>query len=250
MNSGTFHITAQEWRYFSREKSIVHTTHLGQLPPTGTHGDTVLIDSTSPASNSNGNGSGQPPLAIPGFPGINVTTNVTFPRTTLPNVFGSVGMNQTILAQKNVVIQFAGWNAQGREFYITPNVAGWYYFYIQVQGDFRDINYLGPINPTSSPASFAQFISCTIDRITPSGFHQVCGNSVGNAMVGNFTSPGPPNPNQYWSASTYYLSQRFTVTSHGIDVVPAKSTIRWLGRYLGNAPDAQLTGYMFKIAEV
>lgn len=239
MISGTFHISSQEWRYFSREKSIIHTAHMAQLP-TGTPGDTVLIGNTAPASTNNNNFS-VPPISLPSFPGINVTENVTFSRTTLPDVFGSVGLNKTILAVKNCVIQFAGWDINSRQFYITPNQAGRYFFHIEVQSDNRDAGYLGP--PFQG---VNQFIMASIDRM-PVGFTstQIIQYVQEIAMSGRFVPPAP-----YWSNATYSLDNQMRVSADAIAIVPKNNTVVWTGSYLGNAPDAQVCGYMFKIQDL
>lgn len=67
MISGTFHSLAQEWRYFSREKAIVHTLHLAQIPSSNA-GDTVLIATTPPVSKQTGGGKGFPPMQLPSAP--------------------------------------------------------------------------------------------------------------------------------------------------------------------------------------
>lgn len=80
MISGTFHTISQEWRYYSREKSLIHTLHLGQLP-TGIAGDPVFIPSVPPtgvgglANNGFKVGTGSVPLITP-------YRNVTFLGTT------------------------------------------------------------------------------------------------------------------------------------------------------------------------
>lgn len=236
MNSGTFHISSQEWRYFSREKAIIHTTHLAQLP-SGTPGDTILIDSTAPASSNNNNFS-VPPVSIPSFPGINVVENLKFSRNTLPDVFGSVGMNKTVLAQKNCIIQFSTWAPSLMQFYITPNAAGWYLLHVQAQSDARNASYLGP---TSS-----QSISCSIDRM-PVGLQstQIAGNSQAIQMIGIFGT----GPNQ-WSTSTYSIDNQLMCHGQAIFIIPKNNTVVFTGQLLGNAPDAQLTGYLFKIADI
>lgn len=251
MISGTFHISSQEWRYFSREKAIIHTAHLAQLP-SGTSGETVLIDSTSPSSSNNNNFS-VPPVSIPSFPGISVIENVTFSRTTLPDVFASIGQNKTILAQKNCIIQFAGWSAQLMQFYVTPNQSGRYFFYIEAQGDPRDAAYQGPIDPTLSPQpAYASYISCGVQKI-PTGFSSNtivgAGGSQQITMQGFFAPWGSP-PQPYWSTTTYNLATQLTTRGWGIDIVSKNQTCVFSGNFLGNAPDAQLTGYMFKIADI
>ena len=53
MISGTFHPSAQEWRYFSREKALIHTLHLGQLPAS-TPGNSVFIQAVPPSGTHSG----------------------------------------------------------------------------------------------------------------------------------------------------------------------------------------------------
>lgn len=47
MNNEPFHAIGQEWRYFSREKAIIHTLHLAQLPSYVT-GSSVFITPVPP----------------------------------------------------------------------------------------------------------------------------------------------------------------------------------------------------------
>lgn len=80
MNSGSFHVMSQGWRYFSREKSIVHTLHLAELAPMVT-GQSVFITSVPPTGTSGG-GFNVPPNPFPPitpYGGINwtkITLNV------------------------------------------------------------------------------------------------------------------------------------------------------------------------------
>lgn len=68
MISGAFHTTSQEWRYFSREKALIHTLHLAQLP-SGTSGDTVTIGAVPPTGTggTKGNGFNVGNLTVPDF---------------------------------------------------------------------------------------------------------------------------------------------------------------------------------------
>lgn len=47
MNSGTFHVMGQSWRYYSRERAIINSISLAQLP-SGTAGDQVTIPVVPP----------------------------------------------------------------------------------------------------------------------------------------------------------------------------------------------------------
>jgi hypothetical protein len=78
MVSGTFHITSAEWRYFSREKSIVHTSHFGQVPPYVT-GQSVFITPIPPTGTGNNGFSGGNKFSVPvvtPYQGLNIN-NVT-----------------------------------------------------------------------------------------------------------------------------------------------------------------------------
>lgn len=66
MNSGTFHLTSQEWYYSSREKMVGHTVHLAQLPDDRA-GQGIFIDSTPPTGTDGNNFSNVPPFDVPDF---------------------------------------------------------------------------------------------------------------------------------------------------------------------------------------
>lgn len=61
MNNEPFHVMSQEWRYFSRQKALIHTLHLGQLPQ-DTAGDSVFITVTPPSGTG---GFNVPPITLP-----------------------------------------------------------------------------------------------------------------------------------------------------------------------------------------
>lgn len=65
MISGAFHPMAQEWRYYSREKSLIHTLHLAELPTT-INGQSIIIAPTVPTGTTGGsNGFNVGPITIP-----------------------------------------------------------------------------------------------------------------------------------------------------------------------------------------
>lgn len=65
MISGTFHPMAQEWRYYSREKSLIHTLHVAELPTTIT-GQSIIISPTVPTGTTGGsNGFNVGPITLP-----------------------------------------------------------------------------------------------------------------------------------------------------------------------------------------
>lgn len=64
MNNEPFHVLSQDWRYFPRQKELIATLHLGQLPEARS-GDTVLILPTPATGTSNLHGYGVPPITLP-----------------------------------------------------------------------------------------------------------------------------------------------------------------------------------------
>ncbi len=80
MISGTFHTTAQEWRYYSREKSLIHTAHFAQLP-TGIPGDPVFIP-VVPPTGTGGTGNNGFKVGTGTVPSITPYRNLTYAGTT------------------------------------------------------------------------------------------------------------------------------------------------------------------------
>lgn len=80
MISGVFHPAGQEWRYYSREKALIHTLHLAQIP-TPRNGESVFITPVPPTGTAGSNFS-VPPLSFPsltpfgGFNWTQVTNNI------------------------------------------------------------------------------------------------------------------------------------------------------------------------------
>lgn len=238
MNNEPFHPIGQEWRYFSREKSIIHTLHLAQLP-TGTVGDTILIDTTPPAAQGNGGSFSVPSLKLPlgGGPGVE---NVTFTRNTLSTCFGSVGVNRTILAQMNMDIQFVDWTPQIKRIYFIPKQSGWFMVHIEAQSDNRDINYLGPVDPdTTPPVVQAQYIRARISKLPVTA---ILGETA-SAIVMNGLFDGTHWNSGFYIACTHVA--RLTIFVRAAVGQP----IVLSGQLLGNEPDAYTSGYVLKIAE-
>lgn len=108
MISGTFHVMSQQWRYFSREKSIVHTLHVAQLLPTQS-GDTIVIGVTPPVqANKSGGFSGGTSVQVPPIPafgggGVFIPPTGTIPCYALYNFIN--GFTQ-LQESKNATISF------------------------------------------------------------------------------------------------------------------------------------------------
>lgn len=88
MISGAFHVMAQEWRYYSREKSLIHTLHLSELVTTHP-GDTIEIASTAPTGNNK-----VPPITFPPLPGVTgggFTINTPQPEGTYNATYDGAG---------------------------------------------------------------------------------------------------------------------------------------------------------------
>lgn len=146
MNQEPFHISAQEWRYHSRDKSLLHSLHLAQLPEgMNVAGESVLIEPTA-ASNGRFSGAGVPPLQLPSAPNINATLFNTFNQFVSSNVYGCVGTDQSILARKNCTIVIDSWTSALMKVTMTVNKRGKYLVHIECQTDLRTLGYQGPAN--------------------------------------------------------------------------------------------------------
>lgn len=240
MNSGTFHVMSQEWRYFSREKSIIHTLHLGQLPPSGT-GDTILIESTSPTSQGNGVGGGQfsvPSLTMPAGPGGGVV-NFTFSQNVLSQCFGSFH-NRTILAQKNMDIVVGRWDTDMQVIIMTPKQSGWFFCSIDGNSDVRGVpmTYQGaPVDP----GDHISVVAFSIRKNSPTGF-LIAVNSMAGYMGGLFDAT-------HWRADMYITSQLPAYT-HGITIVTKGQPIWFIARYPGDITQSNMGGYMFCFSDL
>lgn len=146
MNQEPFHVMSQDWRYFSRQKSLITTVHLGQLV-NGSEADTVLIKPTSPVDDDDTGGHySVPPLILPptgkGGGGFTLVYNQLIGSS----CFGCVAWDKTILAQRNMDISISPWDDNLIEITMTPKESGWYLAHIEVVSDVRGdpYNYQGP----------------------------------------------------------------------------------------------------------
>lgn len=143
MISGTFHPIAQEWRYYSREKSLIHTLHLAQLS-SGVPGNTVEIAKT-PNFNNGGLGSfSVPPLQLPGPPTINNTVYNTYLQSIGSICYGCVSDTKVITAQKNCGISIDSWSSTLLQVTFNPVYSGRYLVHVHGQSDQRNSTYQGP----------------------------------------------------------------------------------------------------------
>lgn len=139
MNSGTFHVLAQEWRYYSREKSLIHTLHVAELPPTPKFGDTVDIASTPAVTNGSIGGGGIPPMQLPGAPWFSSTINQITNTSLVSDCYGSVNWQGTIEAQRNMGILIAP-----NQIIMIPEQSGYYVVHFEAQSDLHTLGYQGP----------------------------------------------------------------------------------------------------------
>ncbi len=147
MISGSFHTISQEWRYYSREKALIHTLHLAQLT-TGTPGDTVEIASTA-SKLSQGLGKTSfsvPPITLPGPPSFNATVYNTFLQSVGSVCYGCVSDTKIITAQKNCGISIDSWSSTLLQVTFSPVYAGRYLIHMHGQSDQRTVSYQGPNN--------------------------------------------------------------------------------------------------------
>lgn len=241
MNSGTFHVISQQWRYFSREKSIIHTLHLGELDASH-RGQTVIIDSTPPINNPNDGNFSVPPLTLPPTVGGGIG-NVTFTNTVLSTCFGAVGVNQEILGLKNMIIQLSRWDAQEMRFLMTPQESGLFFLYIELQSDERDpsVGYFGPISPTTG----GQTQNIT-GHIGPPGLSAIV--TAKSAIIQQGPMDGGTLP-LHWGPGLY-IKTTHVARAYGFAYIGAGRALEWVGNQLGNAPSAYASGYMLKLADV
>lgn len=145
MNSGTFHVMSQQWRYFSREKSIVHTLHLAQLQASR-RGDTVLIAPTAPTQNQSTTHGSIGPLAVPSGPYFQTNlTNVT-DTSIVTDCYGCVNYNGQILAQKNMGINVISLGGSLAEIDMTPTESGFFVVHVEASSDLHSLSYQGVAN--------------------------------------------------------------------------------------------------------
>jgi hypothetical protein len=263
MISGTFHVMSQEWRYYSREKSLFHTLHVGQLP-SGTAGDTIEIAATSPANPNNGSSSNNFSVpTIPGIGGVTTTNNVTITANTLSDCFASVGPGQTILTNKNCIIQYGVWSSTLKEIYITPQKGGWF----MLGGGFTSTEQNGVYQTSPGGTTydagtltygFANTINGNIDR-QPVGFTATQVGAFGrflNVAQGNYAPNIPPNtgapnaPNTPWNPN-FYLSSIISDDCIRIFEGIAGRFFRFQVRNTSNpANDFDMSAWLFKFAEL
>lgn len=145
MISGSFHPIAQEWRYYSREKSLIHTLHLAQLT-TGTVGDSIAIPIQASALSS---GLGKlsfsvPPITLPSPPSFNATVFNTFLQSVGSACYGCVSDTKIITAQKVCGISIDSWTSTLLQVTMNPTKAGRYLIHMHAQSDQRNVSYQGP----------------------------------------------------------------------------------------------------------
>jgi hypothetical protein len=141
MNSGTFHISSQEWRYFSREKSIVHTTHLAQIPSSRA-GDTVLIANTAPTQNQTSK-TGKSQMQVPPAPYFQTNIfNVTNDSFVISS-YGCVNYNGQILAQKNMGISVGSVGGSLAQVTMVPEESGFFVVHVEANSDLHTFGYEG-----------------------------------------------------------------------------------------------------------
>lgn len=234
MISGSFHPIAQEWRYYSREKSLIHTLHVAELP-NSVAGDTIEIAATSPATN-NGPGEGGhfsvPPLNLGGAPSRTISVNIS--QQALPDCFAST-YNKTILAQKNVDIAFMDWSVSKREVYFTVKKSGWYVLGVQGHTDQHDLTYQGPAGDGKAVVQINRF------PLLPS-------NVLNQANFGVFMDGLPADPD-YWNAG-HYCSLRGGGHCHAFSPAGEKQIFSLIGAGLGSLTDGSFSAWIFKIAEL
>lgn len=222
MNSGTFHVMAQEWRYYSREKSLIHTLHLSQLV-TPKPGDTVLILPVPPAGRLQSRGI--PPLPVPPQPyyggGGNIITNVSM----VSDCYGFVNWMGQIVTQSKMSIT-VDWG--GDTIIMSPQDPGYFVVHVEGQTDVRTLGYQGP---SSDGAGTVQILegSNIIAQTTRKIFMGGAGWNVNQYI------------DSYLSFAAEALVPNATYTGKGIG----------LGTHsLGSPSSAFISMWMFKVGNI
>lgn len=125
-----FHVMSQEWRYYSREKSIIHTLHLAQLT-SGTLGQTILI---APTVNPKAGGFNVPSLQVPAIAGFSFPASTgtpaqptgTFGSNTYAWFFYNAASGKNISDHQGVSVNTANLFAISPKVVFTPGVGGLY----------------------------------------------------------------------------------------------------------------------------
>lgn len=135
---------SQEWRYFSRQKSLVHTLHLAQLAD-GYPGDTVLIANTAPEKNVFGGGWAFPPMQVPGgmFGGdgsMVTNTNMT------TDCYGSVAYDGAIIAQNKMTISVGPTGDTEKIITFIPAESGFFLVHVEGQSELHTLGNQGVAN--------------------------------------------------------------------------------------------------------
>lgn len=139
MNNEPFHVMSQEWRYFSRQKSLIHTLHLAQLAP-DLPGETVLILPTAPEKSGDGWHPPVPPLPGGTFGGSGkIITNTGL----ILDCYGSVSYNGTITAQNKMDITVGPLGATEKIITMMPTESGFFMVHVEGQSDLHMFGYQG-----------------------------------------------------------------------------------------------------------
>ncbi len=230
MISGSFHTLAQEWRYYSREKALIHTLHLAQLP-SSRRGDTVVIASTPPAANNNQHFH-VPPLILPQTGG-GGNIQITLTKNVMSTCFGSFGIAKNILAQKNMDIDFNPWANTQMTATMIPHEGGWFMIHVEAQSDQRNLTYLGPVANEQ--------IGITVRKGDQFG-HAYIQYSSGIEQVG-LVDATHWNSNFYTNRINALWGTAFMDCGKGVPIL-------FNGFDLGDPATATLSGWAFKFAEL
>lgn len=236
MISGAFHPASQEWRYYSREKSLIHTLHLAQLV-SGSGGDTVLIESAPPAAHNSSQGFSVPPLNLPLLGGGGIA-NVTFTKNVLSQCFGSAfGQTKSVVCHKNMDIQFGVWDDFLKEIIFTPQQPGWFLCHAEFTSGLRGFEV--------SASAQQHFFNVRMQRFPGTATSPFINSSS------TLTMDGTQSPTTW--RSTMYLSSilntgytDFIVTGKG---TPVRASMINTSTPANPEPGSYLSAFMFKVAE-
>lgn len=221
MISGSFHTLSQEWRYYSREKSLIHTLHLAQLP-TPQSGDTVLILPV-PTVKNNSKGFSLPPFALPSGPayGFNAT-QVTNQSMTI-DCYASTNCAGAVLNASRISVQVGPIGGALSQIIMEPQESGFFWVHAECYSAIQQLGNEGPANDGQ--------VTLTI----------LNGGGVASQAVARAKMEGPD-----WTTHFDWV-RRMTATTDCL--VPSAGSFKALALNLGNPSDCCLTMFAMKIAD-
>lgn len=226
MNNEPFHPIGQEWRYFSREKSIIHTLHLAQLP-VSLAGDTVAILPTAPAG-KDGGGTSIPPMQVPLAPFIGANAKLVTNHSMVIDCYGATNHLGNITAQNKMSIIVSAIAGNRAVIEMDPSESGFFIVHAEAQSDLHTLGYQGPAGDGQITVSLYKGVDAGIP--------------IGQSKYKMKMEGGG------WSGSMYLDS--IARTSTEVLVPLLGEALFAVGLNLGAAPNAHLSMWAMKVADL